>query len=45
MKEGKITNTARIDASIPTLEKIMNDKPKYMVICSHLGRPAGNGFE
>ena len=41
----EITNTARIDASIPTLKYILEKQPKYIVLCSHLGRPKGVGFE
>ncbi|KAH0575239.1 Phosphoglycerate kinase [Spironucleus salmonicida] len=42
---GVITNTARIDASIPTIQHVLNSHPKYIVLCSHLGRPKGTGFE
>ena len=40
-----IADTARIDASIPTLKYILKNQPKYIVLCSHLGRPKGVGFE
>jgi len=36
-----ITNTARIDAAIPTILKVLKKKPKSIVLASHLGRPDG----
>jgi len=36
-----ITNTARIDAAIPTIKAILNKSPKSVVLASHLGRPDG----
>lgn len=44
-KEGKITNTARIDASIPTLKYCLEHGAKALIIASHLGRPKGTGPE
>lgn len=41
----KITNTARIDASIPTLKYILEHGARSLVVASHLGRPKGAGFE
>lgn len=38
-KKGQITDNARILASIPTLKKILKDKPKQLIIMTHLGRP------
>ncbi len=40
IKEGKITNDARIVAALPTIKKLMEDGAK-IVLCSHLGRPKG----
>ena len=38
--DGKITDTFRIDASMPTI-KYLIDNGARVVICSHLGRPNG----
>jgi phosphoglycerate kinase len=38
---GKITNTQRIDASIPTIEWLLAQGAKSVVLASHLGRPDG----
>ncbi|CAE8735711.1 unnamed protein product, partial [Polarella glacialis] len=36
-----ITNTARIDAAIPTIKYALDNGAKSVVLCSHLGRPNG----
>ncbi len=36
--EGKITDTARIDQALPTIQKVLADKGAVILI-SHLGRP------
>jgi len=36
-----ITNTARIDAALPTIKYALNSGAKSVVLCSHLGRPNG----
>merc|ERR1719421_2460714 len=38
---NKITNTARIDAALPTIKAILAKNPKSIVLASHLGRPDG----
>merc|ERR1719310_565422 len=38
---NKITNTARIDAALPTIKAILAKGPKSIVLASHLGRPDG----
>ena len=38
--DGKITDSFRIDASIPTIKHLSNAGAR-VVICSHLGRPGG----
>lgn len=40
-----ITNTARIDAAIPTIKYILGEGAKSVVLCSHLGRPNGQRVE
>merc|ERR1719178_18982 len=37
----KITNTARIDAALPTIKDLLARGAKSVVCCSHLGRPNG----
>lgn len=38
---GDITDTNRIAQAIPTINTIMKQGPKYLIITSHLGRPKG----
>ena len=38
MKDGKITNENRINAALPTIQKLLNDGAK-VILCSHLGKP------
>jgi len=40
-----ITNTARIDAAIPTIKYALENGAKSVVLCSHLGRPNGQKNE
>ena len=40
-----ITNTARIDAALPTIEYALEDGAYPLVRCSHLGRPKDEMFE
>src|SRR5690606_7442901 len=44
MKNGKITNTARIAAAVPTIELALS-KGASVVLMSHLGRPSETGPE
>merc|ERR1719217_24484 len=37
----KITNTARIDAALPTIKAVLERGAKSVVLASHLGRPDG----
>lgn len=42
----KILDDSRIQTAIPTIKKILSQKPKQLVIASHLGRPEpGSGAE
>ena len=43
MKDGKITNENRINAALPTIQKLLNDGAR-VILCSHLGKPK-NGPE
>lgn len=38
-KNGKILDDFRIVSSLPTINRIMNDKPDRLIIISHFGRP------
>lgn len=38
IKDGKITNDARLKASLPTIQMAL-DKGAAVIVCSHLGRP------
>ena len=38
MKDGVITNENRINAALPTIQKLLNDGAK-VILCSHLGKP------
>ncbi|CAH8289638.1 unnamed protein product [Heterobilharzia americana] len=42
MKDGKVTNTQRISAAIPTIKYALDKGAKSVVLMSHLGRPDGN---
>jgi len=41
MDDGKITNTQRIDAALPTIKYALEKGAKSVVLMSHLGRPDG----
>ena len=41
IKNGTITDDTRIRASMPTIEYVLGQKPKAVIIASHLGRPKG----
>ena len=43
LKEGVITDENRINAALPTIQKLINDGAK-VILCSHLGKPK-NGSE
>ena len=44
IKDGVITSDERIVASLPTIKYLLGKGAK-LILCSHLGRPAGTGFE
>ncbi|XP_033096597.1 probable phosphoglycerate kinase [Anneissia japonica] len=41
MSDGKITNNKRIVAALPSIEHILKNGAKSLVLMSHLGRPDG----
>src|SRR4030042_5206432 len=45
LKEGKIEDDSRIKASLPTLETLIANGAKTIIILCHLGRPEGKVVE
>lgn len=41
IKEGKVSNTQRIDEAVPTIKHALDAGAKSVVLMSHLGRPDG----
>jgi len=44
LKDGRITNDRRIETALPSIRAVL-DAGGRLVLASHLGRPAGKGFE
>jgi phosphoglycerate kinase len=41
IKDGTVSDDTRVRAAIPTLKYILDQKPRSIVLMSHLGRPKG----
>ena len=41
LKSGEITDTTRLDLSLPTIKHLLEQGAKKVVLMSHLGRPKG----
>ena len=41
IENGEITDDTRIRAAVPTLKAILDQKPRSIILMSHLGRPKG----
>merc|ERR1711871_1753607 len=41
LPDGGMSDTTRVDATIPTIRHIIDGKPAMLTIMSHLGRPQG----
>lgn len=41
IKDGVVTDDTRVRAAVPTLHYILEQKPRYVALMSHLGRPKG----
>ena len=44
LKDGQITDDGRVRASVPTI-KALTEAGARVIVCAHLGRPSGQGFE
>lgn len=45
VKEGKVSDTNRIQATLPTIDYCLKNGAKSIILMSHLGRPDGQRKE
>ncbi len=41
LRDGEVSNEARIRAALPTLRHVLAQQPQVLILLSHLGRPKG----
>jgi phosphoglycerate kinase len=41
LDDGRVTDDTRVRASVPTLQALLAQRPRVLVLVSHLGRPKG----
>ncbi|GAB4510622.1 MAG: hypothetical protein OHK0046_07790 [Anaerolineae bacterium] len=45
LEGDRITDDTRIRAAVPTIQYILEQHPRGVILMSHLGRPKGDGYE
>jgi phosphoglycerate kinase len=45
VKDGVVKDATRVQKTLPTLNKVLENNPRNVVLMSHLGRPNGERVE